>query len=379
MSFNVFVISDIHFYDQIADRLYKELHESFISTLMENIDEVGLVVIAGDLFHKRLPVDSRAAILAVQFIHDIVKILKGKPLRLVRGTIRHDFEMLRIFGALRGDNVKVIETFEVEEFGDHSILFIPEEYPLNWQEYYAEVLPEGPGTAENQYSAIIGHGNIDFAVHSSQLIDSERNMRSAPVFPRQLLDDLALVTIFGHVHIRQQEGNTYYLGSFTRFAHGEEEPKGWGVLQLTENDYSFIRIDNELAPPYSRVKMSSVGKDPEKIVAELKERMATGEKIKLVVDRKAAANENWRTVTALVREALSGEEGFSIDASKAERPAEIDDPEREDDAVDRAIADERPVEEVVLESILEARPNLGITIEDVRKYMTPPATTGSKK
>jgi DNA repair exonuclease SbcCD nuclease subunit len=383
MSLRCFAISDIHFRDDYADGIYSELHEYFLSRLIDEAASVDLVILAGDTFHKRVQLDSKSAILALSFVREVASAAPGTPIRVLRGTIRHDFDMPRAFASLGIENLRVVETVSCEDFygsegEEYRVLFIPEEYPSDWREYYSEFLPEdedGPF-----YNAIFGHGTVDFAAFSSQSIESERPIKSAPVFPRTLLDSAAPVSVFGHIHVAQSEGNVHYLGSFSRSAHGEEDPKGWGILELRDDGtYNLERVVNHGAPTFVKVKASSVVKgpslDPEKIVDALRKKLRGGANVRLVLDGRFSGDDGWRAKATVIREALQGYPGFSMDASRAS-DAEIgaaDETLEADDPVNEAIEQERPLEEVIAEFIRIESPDLEASPEEILKIISPPS------
>lgn len=259
-------IGDVHFYDSVANRLYKELKTNFLDILDVNRRNLHLVNIVGDLFHTKLQLGGIGAQYAARFVHEIVEILEGKPLRIIIGTRTHDYTQPKFFSFLTNKNVLIYDKPTVEQFNffpeqsrPFSALYIPEEYPESWRDYYAAYLFDN----EYMYDAIFLHGMMDFCSHSSQIIESEDNIQSSVVFPVSCLQENAKVVIAGHVHTAHVEGNFFYTGSFSRMAHGEEEPKGWRWLEynLETTQYEVEFVENTDAPLYVTVPLSAVYKE----------------------------------------------------------------------------------------------------------------------
>ena len=106
--------SDVHWgaYGQDADELYREL--SLILTVIEE-EELDYIVMCGDYFDKKIDFTSRASILSIRFLNDILSIAEKKKVKAVRfisGTKSHDLNQLMNFKSFeKGDGFfRVIET-----------------------------------------------------------------------------------------------------------------------------------------------------------------------------------------------------------------------------------------------------------------------------
>ena len=259
-------IGDIHFRDQSALALYNELRTYCLDILDSNREQLHLVNILGDLCHNKLHFGGVGAYYAATFINDLLDILQGKPLRIIVGTRTHDYHQPLFFRHLQDRNVRVydrpvvevMENLAPDQPRDFYALYIPEEYPVDWREYYSQWLAE---PEETYYDAIFMHGMMDYCSHSSQIAESEDSIPSSVVWPVKFLQERAVFTMAGHVHTPHIEGNTAYTGSFSRWCHGEEEDKGWRWLEYTLHDdgsssYEMEHVVNEAAPLYVTVPYS---------------------------------------------------------------------------------------------------------------------------
>lgn len=255
----IYFISDIHFGASDPKRLYNELLNEFIEPLDKD-DDVDLIVISGDLLHRKLSLNSDDSIYCHAFIERIHSIIKDKniKLRIIQGTLTHDYDQLRNFNYLiESSDTKIVtklyeETMHVKN-KNYSILYVPEEYCENPDDYYSEAFSKN-------YNLCFGHGAFKFSgIHATS---SERELKNAPVFDEDVFHDMVDLTFFGHIHKGCNSKNVYYPGSFSRFAFGETEDKGYFIVNYEplKDDYKYniSFAINELATLYDTVKMSDL-------------------------------------------------------------------------------------------------------------------------
>ena len=361
-SIGVANISDIHFRDNWAERLYRELRENFLDVLELNIENIHLINILGDLFHQKLLMTGQGAYYCSKFIQDLIDIAHGIPIRIIVGTRTHDYNQPKIFRYLPSSaNLKiydkpVIEKFSFFEKEDFAALYIPEEYPANWKDYYRDFLIDN----EYTYDAIFMHGMVDFMAHPSLVLESEDIIQSSVVFPVQVFKENAVVAVGGHVHVAESCENFYYCGSFSRWCYGEEKPKGWIFLEydIDKRKYKIEFAENDLAPEYKTIKLSSVYKSGDKIEKSLDKisRYIITNKIKNLRIKCDLENSE-ETVQALsvLREHYSQDDNYNVSifqpskkSTKNETPIE----ETEIDKKESEIAySQKPIEEKIQEWI----------------------------
>lgn len=249
---------DIHWGHNDPEMLYRELKQGLYAYIEKN-RHIDYVFIQGDYFHKKLSATDIAYKLGMKFFYELLTLCSKYKIKLraLRGTITHDYVQLDVFKAFEAThpNFRLINSVEVEElFPDVYVLYLPEEYPENQEEYYREFLELEDDQA---YDLISGHGTFKFQAFSNQVIESERPHRSAPVFDEKLMSDIAIGPVtFGHIHIAcDYREKIYYHGSYSRDAMGEEAKKGFlHVTYDTEDgEYDVQFVENTLAPIYLTV------------------------------------------------------------------------------------------------------------------------------
>jgi hypothetical protein len=264
MKYKGMLLADIHFGAGDPKKLYSELKEGILKTVKVLKDELKFIAILGDYFERKLALNSDASRLGLRFMHELISICEefDIKLRVIRGTITHDLNQLDNFKHLELDatNFRVINNAEYEELlPDLHVLWIPEEYPEDWKNSYKHFfddLEEG-----QKYDLILGHGTMEFEAFKGQISESERPIKSAPVFSEKEFIELANYTFFGHIHrASNYRQRVFYCGSFSRTAFGEEEPKGYYTFDYdTDTCKGIVEfIENESAPIYNTYHIDDI-------------------------------------------------------------------------------------------------------------------------
>lgn len=257
-------LSDIHFGISRTDKLYEELEEVFFPYLEENSNDIDFVMLTGDISDRKLSLNEKPSKLYIKFIDRLLETCYSNDIkiRIIKGTSSHELNQLENFRHYETNfDFRIINHAEVEElFPNYFVLYIPEEYMEDQHEFYKEFTE---GIDDNtKYDLIAGHGTWDFVSFENQKEESERPIKGSPVFSyKEWKDRVWGVAIFGHIHTRQNYRNKiYYVGSFTRWCHGEPKPKGFidYVYDTNELTASISYVENHLAPEYITVNMSDI-------------------------------------------------------------------------------------------------------------------------
>lgn len=249
---NYGVIADIHWGAPPHERLRDEL-SIFLDEFRIRRWEV--LFIAGDLFHRKLSGNSPDMIEALRFMGEVFKLAVqfGTKIRIIHGTLSHDSEQLELVSAMEqviGVDLKIINRVDSEEiFPGMHILYLPEEYMSNMDEYYAEHF-------NKKYDMIIGHGLVDKAAFIASVQESEETQTAAPIFPVKKLHEICYGPIyFGHIHKHMMVDRFRYVSSYTVWAYGETEPKGFmmGTYCIEEKMFEDFFVENTKRRRYDSV------------------------------------------------------------------------------------------------------------------------------
>lgn len=291
-------ISDIHIGKKDDMKLKEELEIFF--DYLKDTEDIDMITVSGDLFDRVLTANEYGTTLALEFIQRLIDLyIPEIDIRIIKGTRSHDFnqlDILKVFKEKAGSHFKIIEKNEVEVFNGYKILYLPEEYPTDYDDFYKENLL---GVEDKVYDFIIGHGMIDFIAFTGYEDDSENRVHGTPTHKA---DDLIRITkgpiIFGHIHEKQEyKDKIYYTGSYSRYSFDTPSEKGFMVFDIDDDDPSKFKmtfIENTKAPTYAVLdidKLNLEGVDDHvKYIKELSDKydfvkIKTGNKANLDIAR----------------------------------------------------------------------------------------------
>lgn len=228
----LFFVADIHYHKNYLEYI-KEPMNDLITQLKEK--KPLITVIGGDYFHKRLSAEEETYNIAISNIIEMSKYTKH--LIFIRGTYSHDYNTLDILNNLKKiqNNIYYFDKAEHIILENKRILLLPEEYPIDPISYYK------PFFENKKYDFIFGHGDIKGAILHSGI---ENSLLKGFKFDLELLSNISKWTFFGHIHKQQfLKYNVGYPGSLARTRHGENEDKGFFILNMDNNEV-FFKIVN---------------------------------------------------------------------------------------------------------------------------------------
>lgn len=312
--FVVTAIADIHFGSAKAVNLYCELKETFLKFIKgKNID---MIVICGDYFNSILNLNSKSSHLSVLFMDELVETCKQegiKYIRIIEGTLSHDNKQLSVFKIYETDNDIDFKIFfnvseEILEEGV-KILYLPEEYIVDKDTYYKEYFSK-----RKYYDFIFGHGM--FIECSFGVNDGESQISKAPIFnSKQIVSICKGPIIFGHIHTRTIiRKHIHYIGSFSRWVYGQEEPKGFEVIMYDTKSsrYLYEFIENKLAPKYDTIVIKNFThfENIETLINFINKFKIDNLRIKVILDK---VNEHDKLFITYLREYYTNKSGYKLE------------------------------------------------------------------
>lgn len=266
----ILLMADIHIgsikeipyvYNTITDIIEKEI-------IFKKTD---LVVILGDYFHRLFKVNEEYVSLAINIISFLVRSCKrsNTKIRIVYGTESHEMNQYKLFNhyiTSKSIDIEIIDRVTSENINGCDILYVPEEYVDNKMEYYKEYLYSG-----KQYKYIFGHGVIIEGMPAAiSYSDNDDNKeKKVPRFKSGELSSISDICVFGHYHIFSNIcDNVYYLGSLFRDSFGEEEAKGYGIIE--DDQFTFVENKNAyIFKTYEFNENSNIYDSSDNIVKEI--------------------------------------------------------------------------------------------------------------
>lgn len=264
MKYNIVAIGDVHWGAIDPDKQLQEF-ELFLQFIEAIINEIDLVVINGDYFDYKLPLNSRSAIHAINCMHRLVELSYGIDyeeyfkIRIVRGTKSHDEDQLEVFRNLESGmstplelpHFRIIDTLTMEETLEGlNILYGPDEN-IPSDEYYVKYID----TLVNPKRINMGffHGNFDILTNAAAVESIKNNNLPTVIFDYNLLKNIINGPIItSHQHKHAIIHPLYNIGSYSRWEFDQEEPKGFGFITYdTETcNFEYKQIENIFTPEY---------------------------------------------------------------------------------------------------------------------------------
>ena len=260
MIYNFIVIADIHWGAMDAYTMYNNLE--LVLEFIRQKNDIDFVIIAGDYFDYRLQLNSKTALLAIDWFDKLINTCKSSNVRKVRmfkGTREHDNDQLEVFRPsyeLEDGYFKLSNTTESEELlPGLRCVYCPDEN-INLvdyhQLYYRKFIPY----------AHIGffHGNFDSILPEIEFNRIQEHGLSTMIYEYDKFAKLIKgPLISGHWHVKSENESLYYVGSFDRWKFNEEDDKGfiYGEINTETNDYFIHRVNNPLARNYKTLIVDS--------------------------------------------------------------------------------------------------------------------------
>jgi hypothetical protein len=313
-------VADIHFGAVDPAALTAEMEAGFLAHVEAEGPSVDLLVLGGDLFHRRVSMTDPTGKAVIEFMNRVMHLAveHSFKVRVLRGTLTHDHNQLENFRwmeSVQGYDFRILNHVESEElFQDCHVLWVPEEYFEDPDEAYEPFFGLEEGA---QYDLVFLHGSVDFVDFSGHLHGKSQGGRYAPVFRQRDLERICRGPVLcGHVHNRyDHEGKTYYPGSYTRWCHGEEDIKCWIMsdYDLATGGHETDFYENEMAPRFVTVTLASLAPaDVEAVAAGVATGTESGATVRVVAP---ASTHEEAAALAVLRERFAGDRQVKVEAS----------------------------------------------------------------
>ena len=254
MKYNILAIADIHWGAMDPDEMYNNLQ--YFLDFIRMKGDIDLVVICGDYFDYRLTLNSKAALKALRWFDELYNTCKDngvKKLRAIKGTKEHDNDQWEaIHPRETGEFFKKFYICTSEEtLPGLKCIYCPDE-TINLKEYEELYLKE----MMTRHDIGFFHGNFDTQL-PKMIIDQnlEANIPSIIYFKDHWSKVIDGPLVSGHWHVFTDLDPLIYIGSYDRWAFGEEDDKGFLFIQYDTNDHSYYwkHIENPFARKYNTI------------------------------------------------------------------------------------------------------------------------------
>lgn len=261
-------IADIHFgaSSSLTVKLFTNLVNNFIGELKKDVPDI--IAICGDLFDQKLALTTNESTYASLYIHKLRDEFPDTLIILVQGTRAHDLNQLDSFKGLVSDKFRIYTTVTEDYYKDFRFLVIPEEY------YPDKSVYEKYFNTSEKYDWCFFHGMFSFAGGYALQTGNKFNKICFTVedFKNCVLGKI----VGGHIHDPMESGNVQYCGSFERWKHGEESPKGFRIHKYDTKSKKVVLdrfVENVDAQTYVTLPFSEIdATDLEKLAKTIEEK-----------------------------------------------------------------------------------------------------------
>ena len=239
-----------------AMRVEDQYRSSFILKQFLAEFPIDLYIYLGDFFDTKLLLNSKSSVYAIRDFTEKMEICRarGIPCRAIKGTRSHDYDQWEVFDHYMSSDAydfKYFKTCALEETLPGMCIWYAPEENMNFGDYielYYDLL-----TSRSINMAAM-HGNFDRIMPAVAVQANENNADSTTLIFHY--DDLEGIVrgpmVAGHWHDGDTSDHLTYVGSYDRWTFGEDEMKGFCILEYnTETlEYKIIKVPNIYAPLY---------------------------------------------------------------------------------------------------------------------------------
>lgn len=237
------VCSDIHFAHLKVPTPH--IIQSFKTSILNDKNkDINILFIAGDLFDRLIDLNSKEVHYIIDFFNYLLSYCYSNNilLRVLEGTPSHDQNQSSILVRLNEIRTykcnlqyhKVLDIEYIEQFNKY-ILYIPDEWTHSHEELESQIQEKLNQYSITQVDIAILHGQFKYQLAGKKY--------SGFYYKEEYFLNLVKGFIhIGHYHVYSKLDRIIANGSLERLAHGEEQPKGYILI---ENDkYTFIENSN---------------------------------------------------------------------------------------------------------------------------------------
>ncbi len=274
-------LADIHLGVLNSEYQLQNLDDVFITYCVDNKPD--LIVIPGDIMEERVNLSSNSARAFHKFIDRLIDL--DATVLIIEGTKSHDDNQIDTFSHKVSDTFKIYSKVTTDTVLGLRLLLIPEEYMVDPKVYYKEYLE-----VKHKYDFVYGHGMFDHIGFVDKKKPRFRKLTS-PMwnYDKDFKNIVHGLVVFGHDHHYNVLDKFRYIGSFGRYRHGEEYPKGFIEVVYDKDSKTVVSekfIENTGAKLFTTIKESSLSDDNDLLVGELQAKLDAVYRLRIDIDRK---------------------------------------------------------------------------------------------
>lgn len=251
MKFRHVNFSDIHF-GACDPKLFYENELVPLLEAIADIENLGIVTSAGELYDKRVHYDDPVVTYSHKFINDLRDICyrKSAALALCAGTRSHEgnqYDLLKSY-----EDIYIYDDVGILKVDGVSFRFIPD---LAYDNY--TIFKDRTFTSKVDITVM--HGLIEGAIPVADILSTHTRKKDITVRVKDLQEYTRLYTVAGHVHKRMNiASNIWYTGATRASSYKDANIKRFGIdnIEVYDDDYRLNFIHNKYSPIYRTENMT---------------------------------------------------------------------------------------------------------------------------
>lgn len=260
-------IADLHFGAFNPEDQFNILYNEFYLKIKDL--RYDIISINGDIFDHKFMANSDAIMYALKLVDILVNDAASKNASMVilYGTESHDAGQLKLFYPYleRTDiDLHIVENLQFLYLKGKKVLCIPEKYGLPEEVYNSFLFGQG------LYDGVYMHGTYKGSIYGANT--PTLNSSHAPIFDMSHFIYCKGPIIAGHVHVPGCfDSHMYYCGSPLRYRFGEEQEKGFIILNhnVTTAQY-YVHFEPIQSYRYDTINLDEyVSRDPKYLIEKV--------------------------------------------------------------------------------------------------------------
>lgn len=259
-------ISDVHLYNRstAVEHVMDTLDKHVFNTA--RLLDVDVVTVSGDLFDRSVKLVMGG--LFYDWITHVLELLKetNTALRILEGTPSHDWKQSQLIvdinksSKINADVIYVSELSIIDDPIMGTVAYVPDECRSDPNKILTDLQEMMATRGISQVDFTIAHGFFDFQLPPNHTVGMD-SLEFSKITKH--------LVICGHDHRRKRNHKVLVPGSWDRYAHGEEGPKGGVVADWNDEECIDYFLPNPDAYPY--VKFSYLELTDEEILRRIDE------------------------------------------------------------------------------------------------------------
>jgi len=290
-------LSDIHLghHKTSTDFIIRNLKRYWPSK--SDMQEIDLVILAGDIFDRLLDFNSPAAFDIKRWMHWTLEQCKANNtiIRVLEGTPSHDHKQNKWWqeaNEIHTADFDYIDRLCIEHIDslDIDILWIPDEWKPSTDTVWLDAKTALSQSLLDSVDFTVIHGTMDHQV--------PHGLKLPHHITQRYLDITKHYVLTGHIHQSCVKDRCLTNGSFDRLCHGDEGKKGYWDITIKETGNEIVFVENANAKVYKTIDLSEIEDNLSTVIKDVVKDIPEDSFIRLLANPGSTVISNFESIRA---------------------------------------------------------------------------------